>query len=69
MNKDLFRALMTNVNNRPTCDLKSIMKALYDVSKGLNEDQLNEYAELLVSKGIAEYKYGHIYINGKHLAK
>ena len=69
MNKDLFRALMTNVKNRPTCDLKPLTKALYDVSKGLNEDQLNEYAELLISKGVAEYKHGHIFINGKHLAK
>lgn len=64
MDKEMFEALMTNVRNRARCDLISHTKALFNVSKGMDEEQLTEYIELLLSKGIAYREYGHVYIKG-----
>lgn len=59
-----FTVLMNNVKNRPLCDLRPMKNDLYYVTFGMTEEQLKEYAELLIRKGVAYREYGNVFIFG-----
>ena len=65
MENKKFETLMKNVKNICSRDLIYYHKVdLYNVSFAMTTEQLKNFADLLVSKGVAYREYGNVFING-----
>lgn len=66
MRKIMFENLIRNLKNLPPCDFPNTNK-LQELSEDMTLEQRYQYAELLVSKGKANYCYGRISLKNGYL--